>query len=128
MLNVLLREHTFQDSEKDDKISVDVEQNSKSESIYDKQPSLLADPSDANQPRFFWKWRKRRTFNLDAVTTQPSVFDDPLSADIYRPPPAYENIHRFDPSARWTWREEQVSLSSLSFWLWTIWLAIFILD
>lgn len=46
--------------------------------------------------------------NLDDVATQPSVFDDPSTLEAYRPPPGYESAHRFDPDARWTWREEKV--------------------
>ncbi|KAF7302927.1 T-complex protein eta subunit [Mycena kentingensis (nom. inval.)] len=45
--------------------------------------------------------------DLDSIATQPSVFDDPASLEVYRPPPQYENAHRFEPLARWTWREEK---------------------
>ena len=56
----------------------------------------------------FWRRTKR---NMDAIATQPSVFDDPTTLETYRPPASYENTHRFDPAARWTWREEMVSTS-----------------
>ncbi|KAK7058562.1 hypothetical protein VNI00_002198 [Paramarasmius palmivorus] len=54
-----------------------------------------------------WRRWRRKDVDLDSIATQPSVFDDPTTLEAYRPPPQYENTHRFDPDARWTWREEK---------------------
>lgn len=66
------------------------------------------DPHASQGPRW-WK-RKQTRVDLDSTATQYSVFDDPKTLELYRPPPSYENVHRFDPAARWTWREEKVSI------------------
>ena len=72
---------------------------------------------DDNQVEFsrLWNFWREPKIDLDAIATQLSVFDDKTTLEIYRPPPEYENVHRFDPLARWTWREEKVSISNHRF-------------
>ena len=71
---------------------------------------VASEPS--NLKRRFTLWSRKRE-NLDAIATKPSVFDDPVTLEVYRPPPSYENAHRFDPTARWTLREEIVGVNLL---------------
>lgn len=77
--------------------------------IVEDVPPLGAPISDDGGRRPFWK---RRKLDGDEIATQPSVFDDPTTLEAYRPPPKYENYHRFDPLFRWTWKEEFVSTAA----------------
>ena len=89
--------------------SLDSKENPKSSSHDD-----LAEPND--QPFRFKDWlaARRAPIDLDAIATTRSVFDDPKLESHYWPKPEYENLHRFDPKARWTHREEQVGSFAVS--------------
>jgi hypothetical protein len=60
------------------------------------------------QPAIAALFSRRKKKDPEEIATQPSVYDDPKLAPFYQPNPKYENLHRFDPSFRWTWAEEKV--------------------
>jgi hypothetical protein len=67
----------------------------------------LVEPEKPQSQSFFSALFYRKSkYDPDAIATTRSVFDDPLLAKYYAPHPSYENLHRFDPKARWTYREE----------------------
>ncbi|KAG6864591.1 hypothetical protein C0991_008443 [Blastosporella zonata] len=74
---------------------------------------------------YIFRSRKRSAppVDHDAIATRRSVYDDPVLAKHYWPNPDYESIHRFDPNARWTFREEKDLLRKID-WKVMLWAAI----
>ncbi|KAF6842367.1 transporter YIL166C-like protein 1 [Colletotrichum musicola] len=75
--------------------------------------------------RRFW-FQKRQNYDPTAIGTQASstsVYDDPALAPQYQPRKDWENLHRFDPSARWTWEEEDAVIRKTD-WRIMIWACI----
>lgn len=87
---------------------------SKRAAHHDLPPSAdLQEAVASNGLSGLWRSWRRPVRDLDTIATQRSVFDDPATLEVYRPPPEFENAHRFDPDARWTLREERVRITRL---------------
>ena len=71
-------------------------------------PDLVDEEDGFTWTKTLFGRRTKFPSDPDAIATKCSVFDDPYLAPYYWPKKDYENIHRFDPSARWTYREERV--------------------
>lgn len=67
--------------------------------------------------------KKKDEAALDGNATQPSVYDDPAMAKYFQPVAGYENLHRFDPAARWSWREELRVINKID-WRVTTWACV----
>ncbi|WAO94760.1 Hypothetical protein NCS54_01235800 [Fusarium falciforme] len=91
-------------SDREDEIPL-LSGDSKTPPVSTKDLDLLEPLSTVTEKRFWWQ--RGDEPDGDAIATQKSVFDDPELAKRYQPRPDWENIHRFDPSARWTWNEER---------------------
>ncbi|KAL0941474.1 transporter YIL166C-like protein 1 [Colletotrichum truncatum] len=72
--------------------------------------------------RRFW-FQKRKNYDKTSIGTQPSVYDDAVLAPQYQPRDDWENLHRFNPSARWTWEEEDAVVRKTD-WRIMIWACI----
>ncbi|KAI0513278.1 major facilitator superfamily domain-containing protein [Xylaria bambusicola] len=82
----------------------------------------IAPLGEPQENRKFW-FQRRKEYNPNAIATQPSVYDDVDIRDQYLPRPDWENAHRFDPSARWTWGEEHKVIRKID-WRIMLWVAV----
>ncbi|KAL1863079.1 hypothetical protein VTK73DRAFT_6459 [Phialemonium thermophilum] len=92
------------------------------ERILQRQVELTRSEPPAHALASFWRRNKEKRRHNE-IATQPSVYDDPETARYFQPNPRYENIHRFDPSFRWTWGEELPLIARID-WKVTAWAAI----
>ncbi len=96
-----------------DQILLDLEKKRKTETVDYEAPGLFA---------LFKRGSKR---DPEEIATQSSVFDDPALAQYFEPSPKYENRHRWDPSAKWTWAEEKALVRKIDWRVTTFAFAAF---
>ena len=85
--------------------------------------------AEEHSSKSLWAQLKPTKHDPEEIATQPSVFDDPDLAKFFQPTPKWENIHRFDPTFKWTWGEENAVVRKVD-WRITVWamVAFFALD
>jgi hypothetical protein len=104
------RAHNWEQEPDNLKINYSSEDEDMNKNVEDSTATLLPGKSKAlgvpGEEKRFWFQRSNNLYNPDAIATQPSVYDDPETAEQYRPEDDWENVHRFDPDERWTVGEE----------------------
>ncbi|KAK7959101.1 retrograde regulation protein 2 [Apiospora aurea] len=84
------------------------------------QPSVLPLGEPLKEKKFWFQ--RNQKYEPNAIATQPSVYDVPDVAIQYKPREDWENLHRFDPLARWTWGEENAVIRKID-WRIMVWCA-----
>ncbi|KAI0876423.1 major facilitator superfamily domain-containing protein [Hypoxylon argillaceum] len=97
-----------------DEIETDAEKKERTDSI----PPLGL----PQEERKFW-FQRGKDYDPNAIATQPSVYDVADVKDQYMPGADWENAHRFDPLARWTWGEERKVVRKID-WRIMLWVAV----
>ncbi|KAI1640625.1 major facilitator superfamily domain-containing protein [Biscogniauxia mediterranea] len=82
-------------------------------------PPPLGTPQEGKR---FW-FQRGRKYDPNSIATQESVYDVPDIAAQYTPRDDWENLHRFDPLARWTWAEENAVVGKVD-WRIMAWTAV----
>jgi hypothetical protein len=85
-------------------------------------PTKRGPVTDAVVNFFSLRRKHHDTELLDDIATQPSVYDTE-QAEHYQPRDDWENIEAFDPTFRWTWREEAKALRKVD-WKVLTWVCV----